>query len=287
MDHNYSIPRAYRSTIEERASIIKMYYRGVSIDQIVRMTGRHRSTIYRILQRFVDEDRISDRKSPGRPRQYDLTDVIRSYLEENPFARNLDAMRELGIQCSQRTFSRLCKELDLKSYIASSKFGLRDFHHSDRLSWCLEREDWGREDWRAVVFSDEFPFTNSTKAQKRVRRKRGLRNSQEYVQLYQPKTASVSFHGYITYDGVGVLTPITSSLDSETYCHGILEPAFEWLDDHLDYYWLWQQDNCPIHVSAWSIEYLTRNMRYPHQILDWPARSPDLNIIEIRLGDDW
>lgn len=209
-----------------------------------------------------------------------MTDVIRAYLENHPFTKDSDAMRDLNLLFSRQTYSRLCKELDLQSYIASSKFGLRGFHISDRLNWCLAREDWGLEDWRAIIFSDKFPFSNSTKARVLIRRNYGRRNDSKYVRTYQPRTASVSLHGFITYNGVGSLTPTTFNLDSEFYCHEILEPAFEWLDNHLDYYWIWQKDNCPIHVSDWSIEYLTRNMRYPDQILDWPARSPDLNIIE-------
>lgn len=79
-------------------------------------------------------------------------------MEYNPFETSIDAMRMLNLDCSVSTFPRMCKKMNLSSYIAGSKFNLKQSHIEDRIDWCLERQEWGLEDWRSVVVSDEVPI---------------------------------------------------------------------------------------------------------------------------------
>ena len=41
--------------------------------------------------------------------------------------------------------------------------------------------------------------------------------------------------------------------------------------------WIYQEDNCPVHVSRQTIHWKTENNI---ETLPWPSQSPDINIIE-------
>lgn len=282
VEHSYSFPATWRSSEQERLRILKLRDEGVSISTIATLTGRCRRTIFHVCDRYDEGNRISDLKSPGRPKIFvGYEDLIKRYVEEFPFARDSDALCDLRLPFSRRTYSRICRKLDLSSYISASKFGLSDAHRAARLLWCYEREDWDWRDWNSVIFSDEFPMSNSSEGRVRVRRAYGDRYQQRYIMPYNPGSITLSLHGFITYDGVGLLTPTGPNLDSVGYCEKILYPAFEWLDANFhDAHWVWQQDNASIHRSNYTTDFLIDNERWPHQILEWPAKSPDLNIIE-------
>lgn len=258
-----------------------MYNGGVPIPDVARRFNRCRQTIYNIINTYLRDDRVAPLSSTGRNPILNSEDEarIRAHLEANPYDNDLDVIRNLRLNCSRRTYSRCCDRIDLSSYISASNFSLKDHHRANRLQWCYEHEEWCIEDLRNIVFSDEFPFTNSSEARVRVRRPYRQRNNSVFIKPYDPNTLSVSMHGFITYNGVGLLRPTGTNMDSVIYSNEILHDAFEWLDNNFDGHWIWQHDNASVHASGYTFDYLTANYRWP-QILPWPAKSPDLNLIE-------
>lgn len=86
------------------------------------------------------------------------------------------------------------------------------------------------------------------------------------------------FWGCITYFGVGTLTPVDGSINSEKYISILDDNLWHVVARHLaNNPWTLQEDNAPCHVSRRTTAWKTEN-----DILSllWPSQSPDLNIIE-------
>ena len=92
------------------------------------------------------------------------------------------------------------------------------------------------------------------------------------------KNVSAMFWGCISYNGIGTLTPVDGNIDSEKY--------IEVLDQHLwpviakeflNGGWMFQEDNCQVHVSRRTNSWKTENNI---ETLPWPSQSLDINVIE-------
>ena len=86
------------------------------------------------------------------------------------------------------------------------------------------------------------------------------------------------FWGCVSYNGVGVLVPVEGNINSAKY--------IDVLDTNLwpvvakefgNSPWIFQDDNAPVHLSRETSSWKTAN-NIPG--MDWPAQSPDINIIE-------
>jgi len=86
------------------------------------------------------------------------------------------------------------------------------------------------------------------------------------------------FWGCISYSGVGTLLDVDGNINSEKYVD-ILEQNL-WpvvARDFEDKPWIFQEDNCPVHKSRFTMQWKREN-EIP--CLMWPSQSPDINIIE-------
>ena len=92
------------------------------------------------------------------------------------------------------------------------------------------------------------------------------------------KNIDVLFWGAITYNGVGILTPVEGNINSERYIDVLerhLEPVI--LKEFPTGGYVFQEDNAPAHVSRRTRQWKDEN---GITTMTWPAQSPDINIIE-------
>lgn len=85
--------------------------------------------------------------------------------------------------------------------------------------------------------------------------------------------------------GVSPIFVTTGEQDSAKYCatldKGLIPFVFNTFCDVKS--WIFQRDNAPIHTSRHTREYMSSKYI---RTLPWPARTPDLNIIE-NVWDGW
>ena len=75
-----------------------------------------------------------------------------------------------------------------------------------------------------------------------------------------------------------IIKRLIGRYDSKKYIDFLSTHVKSKLDDELgEENYIFQQDNASIHTSAYAMTWLRNN--FP-QILEWPARSPDLNPVE-------
>lgn len=222
-----------------------------------------------------------ERKKTGRPRKttsvMDTLIFVTSYT--NPFISSTEIIHTLGLPVKKNTVIRRLKEKGLNSYRPAIKEKLTSAHIQSRLEFAERYRNWTFENWKQVVFTDEKVFSTFGNGHNRVwRTKRKNRFDKKYLNIIQrsgrksiPVWACICAtegHNHIYYIRNGNLTGVH-------YRNRILWnfiPAFE--NANLTF----MHDRSPIHTSHVAINYLhnTRNIN----ILDWPAKAPDLNPIE-------
>ena len=172
--------------------------------------------------------------------------------------------------------STVCKELKCVKYSYQNlptKFSLSYKNKLKRIelvkSYIIKNIKWDR-----VVFSDEkkfslygcdshFTWMNENQSPYNIRRH--LRSPSLMV------WAMVLPSGFLSY------SIMKGNQNSDKYIEIISNRALPIIKLEMGTDFIFQQDNCPIHVSKKSKEYFKKS---GIQLLDWPPNSPDLNIIE-------
>lgn len=77
--------------------------------------------------------------------------------------------------------------------------------------------------------------------------------------------------------GTTNLATIKGTLDSEGNRTILEECLLPFVEDKRPYRWRLQQNNAPVHISNYTKTFFTET---DIEVLDSPARSPDLNLIE-------
>lgn len=139
----------------------------------------------------------------------------------------------------------------------------------NRVSFAIRYQ---HKNWKHVIFSDE-------KRMQLYRQNGYIRiSSKERPLLPTPKhSTAVMFWGCFSWEGIGPLIQTEGNINSQQYKRILqkgLGPYYEQLPGG---HWSFVQDNagphCPIYVKRY-IEQL------PATVIQWPANSPDLNLIE-------
>lgn len=174
---------------------------------------------------------------------------------------------------------RRLNESGLFHFIPARQTKLTDEQKERRVEFC--EENYGI-DWDFVIFSDEKTFKSCNDRAETLYRPKKQRYNPIYVQetTYSGRI-TCGVWGFVTRGGVGELTEITAHMNSVEYT-SILEDVFlpsinATYGDSAEEF-TFQQDNAAMHTS-----YHTRAWFAAHPevtCLDWPVKSPDLNVIE-------
>lgn len=184
--------------------------------------------------------------------------------------------RDLGLPCSIRTIQRTLHDsstLVYRKMIAVPKLTL--IHRLRRMNWCRERMNWN-EQWKKIIFSDEKMFTldgptTNQYCWQDVRKPR-LRLARNHS-----GGGGVMVWGAIGWFGKSELVFPSSNLDSETYQNIIRDGLIPIANDIGGLNYVFVQDNAPAHTASSTRVFLATN---DIELSTFPAKSPDLNIIE-------
>lgn len=152
---------------------------------------------------------------------------------------------------------------------------LTNQHKVNRVNWCVHRLLW-KEEWHHYVFTDEKKFNfdgpdgwryywHDKRRKKSVFTKRQMGGGSVMVWAgfgYTGCTPIVFMNG--RYDSIRYIALLRDEF-SPHYAACAFPPA------------IFQQDNASIHNSNRTRQWLNENFDWDHE---WPAKSPDLNIME-------
>ncbi|KAL7884595.1 hypothetical protein AOLI_G00073650 [Acnodon oligacanthus] len=140
--------------------------------------------------------------------------------------------------------------------------------HSLQKGWTVEK-------WQKVDFSDESSIELHPSRRKYCRRAVGTRMDPRFTKkTVKFGRGKIMVWGYIQYGGVRELCRVNGNINSLKY-QDIL--AAHYIPNHKRRQIL-QQDGTPSHTSASTSKFL--KAKKIKVLQDWPAQSPDMNIIE-------
>ena len=274
------MPRKKPPTFEERGKILAFKETGLSNRAIAKKINRSHSVVDNFIRL---KENYNKKKSTGRPEKLSNRDkriILRNASNSALSVRNI--MDESAIdrtKTSVRTVQRFLKKSpNIKRKKMQKKPPLTKRHQQQRLNFAQEKMSWVNE-WKSVIFSDEKKF-NLDGPDGFSYYFHDLRKEERIFSKRQSGGGSVMIWAAIGYKNKGNIVFLSGKVTSEKYK--------EVLEGQKDSFllmggskYIFQQDNAPVHTAKKLKEWLkTAKMR----TMEWPARSPDLNIIESMWG---
>lgn len=297
-EHHPTKPKRRKQMDSEDHGKIKMGVEmGLTERTIANAVNRAPSTAHWCKKRIEAGESLDRKRTPGsgRPRNTTPRDdrhfklaVVR---DEHVFAAQAakevrDADGRLAL--SPRNVQTRLYEQHLKTKKKVKKPAMTKEHKKARLAWAKAHEDWPKERWHSVLWSDEtsvtlWPAPRGGKVW--VHDLPGL-DPRQIEPTKKHGGGHITVWGcFSALGGVGSLKWVEGNMDKTDY-HGILTarvlPELRWrLEQHPEAEWVFQQDGASIHRAHSNAAYLKgRETEEGFKVLDWPSQSPDLNPIE-------
>ena len=259
---------------DRRSALNVLWARNVnSIEDLQALTGYSRAQLYRHRPALQENGRVCRKVGTGKVNKLPtaLLPVIKQWLEQEPYLSCAKMCQRLlsdhQINISKRGLSwRLNKE-KIKFRSQGSVPLLTEVHKQNRIQWCQQNLT---RNFSNVIFSDESYF--------QLHRNKLKVWSATAINVPKPaKSPAVMVWAAISTKGPVSIVIDTGTINSETYCGIICDNLIPSANIMFPDGWIFQQDNAPAHTAQDTKSIMED---YNVNTIDWPARSPDLNIIE-------
>lgn len=259
---------------ERRSALNTVFNQNIhSADDLQLLTGYSRSQIYHHLPTLHQHGRIVRKVGSGTTCKLPATllPVIKQWLEEDPYlscariSQRLLTDHQLQISKSQ-VAKRLNKE-GIKFRCQGTEPLLTEVHKANRVQWC---QQFLNQNFSNIIFTDESYFQLH-------RNKLKIWSTKRKKVPTPGKSKAIMVFGAISAKGPVLIVTDTGTINSETYCTIICDQLIPAANTLFPQGWILQQDNAPAHTAN-----DTKSIFEDYNIntIPWPARSPDLNIIE-------
>lgn len=269
------MPKGKLLSEQERAVIMAHHSHQESPTEIARLIGRHVTTI----RRFLQAPQMSKPARTHKPNRK-LSDRDVRYIRQVAVRAKKTASeikKDLNLHISERRIQQILKETPYLVYkqCKPAPF-LKKEHRSLRVKWARAKLEDLNQNWKTVIFTDEKKF-NLSGPDGLNYYWHDLRRDAEEIEWGPQTREGLMVWGAISYKGPIGLEGAEGSMDAKYYTNILEEGLISAANDAMGELWSLQQDNAPIHTAEHTRSWLEDNDVH---VLDWPARSPDLNIIE-------
>ena len=269
---------------DQRQQALGMLTAGMSVKDVSRHFNVHASTISRLRTRYLLTGNVSDRPRSGRPRKttpredrYIVTSSRRSrFTSSRKLAQRLRNVT--GTRISDMTVRNRLHAARLRARRPYVGVPLTARHRQARVQWARAHRRWVCRQWQEVLFTDESRFNVSfSDGRVRVWRRKGERlDAANVIERDRYGGGSVMVWGGMCQEGTTDLVTVAGTLTSQRYCDEIIMPVVvPYIQGHNVA--VFQQDNARPHTARHTQDVLRQNNI---DVLDWPARSPDISPIE-------
>ena len=254
----------------------QLHMTGVAISDEM---GIRRQTVAAILKRYEatgnptaqirgNKKRTNIRTTPSED------EAIEDLSRTNPFKTPRIIKRELNLRCSLATIKRRLRKVHLNGRRPACKTFLTPEAKKRRHEFCRRNL---LRNWKNVMFSDEVLIQTSAHGMTWVRRPPGKRYDERYIrEVNRNGRCKVMVWAAITYYGMSELVVIPGTLNQQNYISEVLEPVVKPTVDRNPQF-TFMHDGATPHTANSVRRFLLDN---GIRTLQWPASSPDLNLIE-------
>lgn len=259
----------------EKAQIDAFSALNLGVSDIAKRVNRHKSTVTRYLQRRKTAKERKLRQRVSKLSERDTRRIIQTAVNGRKSAT--DVQKELNLNVTTRRIQQVLRECPHTAFLKPQKAPyLLKRHKQERLKWAETQLDWDGPDWRRVIFSDEKKF-NLDGPDGLSAYWHDLRRAPNMFSTRHQGGKSLMVWGAVSYNGVLSLVGIEGTLDARYYCDVLDQGLLKQAEAELGDIWTFVHDNASVHSADYTKNWLAANDVHT---LDWPAKSPDLNIIE-------
>lgn len=239
-------------TDDERKQILEMREQKYTNKKIAETLGRSPKVVTRFLK---DPNMYGKKRYQGRPNalnEHQKEVILKVASTSSLSAREI--AEEAGVDTNPKNIQRLLKKPE----------NFTKFHQDCRLKFANSCKDW-RDEWKAVIFSSSRKFY--------------LDGTNEQSAYLNRKTGDASVHVWaaIAYNRHSRLSFLEYKFDAISYTVLLEKELKPFLAQCGDEKYLFQQDNTQMNTTK-AVKYWIRTNNVSS--LDFPPKSPDINIIE-------
>lgn len=269
--------------IPVRWEIVRLRKNNNTFPDIAKSVQRPISTCQAIFQKWLDTGDVEDLPRSGRPSSITLNqkEKLIKTVKDNKDLSIREVLEESKIDISKTSAWNTMRDYGFRCRTQSIKWSMEPHHKEARLKWALEYIKKPDEFWQRVIFTDESKAQFNT-----TKQKLWVLEDEKPTPIERDRwQPSVLLWGAISFDGNCILEVIHGTMDSVIYLDLLkrrLLKNFPGLrsgrvDDGPDSALILQQDGSKVHCEKNVNAYFqSKNII----LLPWPAKSPDLNLIE-------
>ena len=258
--------RGKEISLEDRVAIPSLRKEGYSFGKIAKEVGCSTSGAYKAFKTYEKTGNFPVRKRTGRLQFFSERDErnLKNSARKNCFSilrllcSSFSAFSEKKATIS--TVRRILHKYELKSHPRCKKPFVSLINRRYRKKWAKVLKWWTFQEWKDVVFSDEYKFSlNNDSGIFKVWRETSEANNPDYFRPRFTNSVSAMFWGYIGSDGVGRLVLCTQTVSASYYCeiiHNNLTQNTESMLGYSEVHFIFQQDNASCHTARYTKIYL-------------------------------
>lgn len=267
--------------IQNRTEILQLIAKGKNNTEISNETGHSRTLIRKIRNDLENGTLFTQKSKIGRPTIItdDIVDRVRSMTQNNRRMSTKDIANILSENnhISYGTVYTIRKQIGFNFLPPINTFYISQAQRDARLQFSKFHLD-NKTDWTKVLFTDESAFYLDNNHRWLWRRRGELCN--EIIREKKKYTPKVMIFGGISYHWKTPLIIVKGNIDAEVYIDDCIDQSGLIPEMNRIYgarEWMLLQDGAKPHTCKTTISYLRD---YCKLVENWPANSPDLNVIE-------
>lgn len=247
---------------------------GKSNREIARRIGRSEAVIRNVLKKGNAYGVKKKTKGNSKISNRDRNRIIQLGETGNYSAAQIK--EELSLPITNKRVAQILRGSNHLKYTKKAKKpNLTPVHVEARLKFAKKYMSWTSE-WDKVIFSDEKKF-NLDGPDCCAYYWHDLRKEPQIKLSRNFGGGTLMIWAAFSRNGKTPVAKISTRMSSENYIELLEDVLIPFTEDVMPEDFIFQQDNAAIHVSKKTLEWFSdRNI----SLLEWPARSPDLNPIE-------